>query len=254
MIQYAQLSPSQLPCREVNKTQFVGRVTDLIGSSLDGSKKGPQAFLVEQSANWSLPTHFHEEHQFQVFVNGSGALGNRPISPFEVHYASPHTGYGPLVAGKGGVSYLTLRAMSDTGAWYLPESRARNLRVPKMNAHASPETPIEALDLSLLIESTIESLIRPHGNGLAAWMMKIKRGQPVLLPTGSEHGGGRFLVVCKGSLIMGQHVIGCPGVIWLDPQDEVQADAGSEGVALIVLQFPSEALQSFRLEHFPSPT
>ena len=123
MIQHQTLEGSRARTREVQKTQFVGQVTDLILPDDQVPSPRPQAFLVEQSANWTLPPHFHQEHQFQVFVGGRGSLGAHPVAHLAVHYASPHSGYGPLVSGDQGLAYLTLRAVGDTGAWYLPEQR-----------------------------------------------------------------------------------------------------------------------------------
>ena len=127
--------------RVVNKAQFVGVVTDLfVSEAISGPR--PQSFLVEQSANWTLPTHFHLQHQFQVFIAGSGSLGKTPIHPLTVHYASPHSGYGPLISESDGISYFTLRAMSDTGAWYLPEAREHlKTRIKKQQLHAEPTRP-----------------------------------------------------------------------------------------------------------------
>jgi hypothetical protein len=130
--------------RDVRKTQFVGSVTELILPVEGRPAPRPQAFLVEQSPNWQLPVHFHLEHQFQVFVAGGGSIGRQPISLLDVHYASPHSGYGPLVSGDAGVSYLTLRAVGDTGAWYLPEMRDKCLRIPKVQAHGSTQRPMSA--------------------------------------------------------------------------------------------------------------
>lgn len=90
------------------KPQFAGYVTDLILPESDGGEWS-QAFLVEQTANWTLPTHFHLEHQFQVVVAGGGNLEPLSIAPLTLHYASPHSAYVPLVPGAEGISQGALR-------------------------------------------------------------------------------------------------------------------------------------------------
>ena len=249
MILYQGLDRANLPRRDVNKPQFVGSVTDLIVPREDSPAPRPQAFLVEQSPQWLLPPHFHEEHQFQVFVQGNGSLGSHQVQLYDVHYASPYTGYGPLVAGKDGISYLTLRAVGDTGAWYLPESRGRNLRIPKVGAHASPGGQIDIDSRLALSRPDCEELIKPDPSGLAAWMVRLGPQQSIAQPSGSHLGGGRFLVVAQGELHVFGNVLTTPGVVWLASEDELELQAGSEGLAVLVLQFPAQAAQSFIEAH-----
>jgi hypothetical protein len=249
MIRYQALDRAQLPRRDVNKAQFVGVVTDLIPPQEDAPAPRPQAFLVEQIPNWSLTPHFHEEHQFQVFVQGDGSLGSKPVDLFAVHYASPHTGYGPLVSGENGISYLTLRAVGDTGAWYLPESRERNLRIPKVGAHASPATLVDDAALSTLASPQTEVLIELRPSGLAAWLLQLGPGQRMPQPLGAEQGGGRFLVVAQGLLSLPQATLPPPGVVWVGAEDALEVTAGPQGLALLVVQFPAEAAQSFIEAH-----
>src|SRR5262245_3090879 len=87
---------------------FRGHVTDIIGS-LEEPRGEPQAFVVEQAPNWTLRPHYHLMHQFQVAIAGSGMLGRHPLAPFTVHYASPESGYGPIVSGDQGLTYITIR-------------------------------------------------------------------------------------------------------------------------------------------------
>lgn len=248
MIRHQALEREHLPHRDVNKAQFVGTVTDLISPNDDGPSPRPQAFLVEQTPNWSLTPHFHEEHQFQVFVQGTGSLGNTPVHLHDVHYASPHTGYGPLKSGEQGISYLTLRAVGDTGAWYLPESRERNLRIPKVSAHASA-TVLPCAALLALTAPRTEVLIQTRESGLAAWLLHLGPKQTLPPPADAELGGGRFWVVTQGTLSVGDTEIPPPGVVWVGAQDHLDIVAGPQGLTLQVLQFPAEAAQSFRQAH-----
>jgi len=231
--------------REVRKPQFVGSVTELI-LPVDGRPAPrPQAFLVEQSPQWQLPAHFHLEHQFQVFVAGGGTIGRQPVTLLDVHYASPHSGYGPLVSGEAGISYLTLRAVGDTGAWYLPEMREKCLRIPKVQAHATPRTSLTAQGLRELGEPQVETLIEPRPGGLAAWLVRLGSGQRCPQPPGAEAGGGRFVVVSQGSLRLADTSLQALAVAWVGPDDTLDLVAGDAGLEAAILQFPAEAARSF---------
>ncbi len=232
--------------RAVAKPQFVGFVTDLIIPDQATSAPRPQAFLVEQSANWTLPTHFHEEHQFQVFVAGGGTIGKHPVELLTVHYASPHSGYGPLISGAEGISYFTLRAVGDTGAWYLPEQREHlQLRVKKQQAHAALPSQITTQELLHLPQPCEEVLISPDVSGLAAWLVRLSPGQAAPAPAISEVGGGRFYVVTKGSLLTNSDELTGLATVFVSHDETLVLQAGAQGLEVLVLQFPAAAASSF---------
>jgi hypothetical protein len=231
--------------RDVRKVQFVGSVTELIRPSQGGAAPRPQAFLVEQSPRWQLPVHFHREHQFQVFVAGGGSIGRQSLGLLDVHYASPHSAYGPLMSGDAGVSYLTLRAVGDTGAWYMPEMRDKCLRIPKVQAHASAQSMIAPQELLALDEPGIETLIEPRPGGLAAWLVRMGRGGRCPQPPGADAGGGRFVVVTQGSLASPEATLPALSIAWVGAEDTLDLVAGEAGLEAAVLQFPAEAARSF---------
>lgn len=245
MILHQTLDRARAGSREVRKPQFVGRITDLIVPDAGSPAPRPQAFLVEQSAHWTLPTHFHVEHQFQLFVAGGGTIGKRPVEPLDVHYASPHSGYGPLISAGEGISYLTLRAVGDTGAWYLPEQREKNLRIPKVQAHGAPRDSVSSRDLAALASPTTQALIEPTQAGPAAWLLRLGAGQRLAQPQGQASSGGRFVVVTRGGLRLDGSEIDALGVAWLDVSETLVLQAGAQGLEAVVLQFPRQAAQSF---------
>lgn len=246
MIQHQTLDRSRAPTRQVRKAQFVGQVTDLILPDDGAPAPRPQAFLVEQSANWTLPPHFHQEHQFQVFVGGGGRLGAHAVPHLAVHYASPHSGYGPLVSGDQGLAYLTLRAVGDTGAWYLPEQREHlQLRIPKRQAHGAPALAMDLASIAALAQPQLEVLMAADAAGLAAWLLRCPGGATGPWPAGAQAGGGRFVVVHQGSLVLPDGHLDALGVAWAAPGDDMRLTAGPQGVEAVVLQFPAGAQQSF---------
>lgn len=238
------LARAQPRRRLVDKPQFRGYVTDLIGSGLERSdlagQPAPQAFLVEQPPNWELQSHFHLRHQFQVFIRGSGMLGKHAVGPLGVHYASPHSGYGPLVAGDEGIWYLTLRVVSDTAAWYLPDAREHlKLRIAKQQVHAGPVE--REVDLASLEQAQLETVIELDSAGLGAWLMRLPAGATCDAPAGAESGSGRFYVVMKGSLHLEDEELKGLAAVFTGPTDPftLRASASAE---VLVLQFPAAAL------------
>lgn len=148
--------------------------SDLIASdAAEGGTWRPQAFLVEQDPDSVILPHFHEENEFQVFVEGEGAIGRNALRPVAVHYAGRHTGYGPITAGHCGLWYFSLRAIADPGARFLPEARERMERGPKRH----------------LMGETIE--LQP--DGIAAWVSSSQD-----FP--SHPGAARFYVVLAGAI------------------------------------------------------
>jgi hypothetical protein len=228
--------------RAVNKAQFVGVVTDLFESDAISGPR-PQSFLVEQSAHWTLPTHFHLQHQFQVFIAGGGSLGKTPIHPLTVHYASPHSGYGPLISDAEGISYFTLRAMSDTGAWYLPEAREHlKTRIKKQQLHAEPADLILESSLVNWPAPSQESLLDLDAGGLAAWLLRLPPKTKIPAPEGQDLGGGRFYLVSKGSAVIREALMPAWSTAYVTRDETLDIESGSEGLEILVLQFPEAAL------------
>jgi hypothetical protein len=155
--------------------------SDLIKADSIEAGWSPQAFLVEQDAGSTILPHYHERNEFQVVVEGGGSFGRHPVRPVTAHYAARHTGYGPIVSGKDGLWYFSLRANTDPGARFLPEARATMEKGPKRHILAEP------VDGSLA-----KTVIEPQPDGVAAWVLK----QPMPAPGDAA----RFYVVLAGEV------------------------------------------------------
>ena len=226
--------------RQNDKATFRGFVTDFIVPE-PGDQLRPQAFLVEQNPNWVLPTHFHRQHQFQVITAGNGTLGRVPVEPLCVHYASPESGYGPLTAGADGISYLTLRAVSDQGAWYLPESREVMQRgIRKQQEHGKPEKYLSEDEVRGLGAPTVEVLIAPQESGLATYLLRLPSNHVAAAPSG-ERTGDRFYVVTKGSMVVAGKSLMALATAFVSHDEPLDLQSGSEGLEVLVLQFPDVA-------------
>lgn len=244
MMQQQTHARAKSACRSVAKAQFVGTVTDFLVADPQSHPR-PQAFLVEQSANWCLPTHFHLEHQFQVFVAGGATLGKNSVTPPSVHYASPHSAYGPLNSGAEGVSYFTLRLLSDDGAWYLPEARDKlKLRIPKRQAHGAPSGNVTVAQLNALAAPAQETLIEPEAGGLAAWIIRLPPNTSASAPPPHAMGAGRFYVVTQGTLRANGEELPRLSTLFASPDDSLDLISGSSGLEVVIVQYPAEALVS----------
>ena len=229
----------------LRKDTFEGHITDLIATS-QTRQPGEQAFLVEQDPNWVTPAHYHGEHQFQVVTGGHGAIGRHEVKPLCVHYVAPETGYGPIVAGEAGVSYLTLRMAGDTGAWYLHKPGSRERMQPGLKReqqHGAPQASISADGLAQLTHTSQEVLIAPRADGLAAHLLRVAPGQAFTLATDHAH-GGRYYVVTQGSVQMALAQGQALTVAFASADEMVTLTAGPKGAEVLVLQFPAQALQA----------
>ena len=229
--------------KAVVKDTFEGAVTDLIATH-EARQAGAQAFLVEQAPNWVTPPHFHLEHQFQVVTAGSGAIGRHAAAPLTVQYAAPETGYGPITAGPEGISYLTLRAAGDTGAWYLHKPGSRERMQPgrkREQQHGVPATPLATDALAALGAATVDALIAPRADGLAAHLLRVPPGGDLALPALHPH-AGRYYVVTQGAVRIAGADASAMSVAFASADENPTLVAGPSGAEVLVLQFPQAAL------------
>jgi hypothetical protein len=134
----------------------------------------PMLYLVEQDANTTIPTHFHQVTQFQVAVAGSGKIGERDLRPVTVHYTNAFTGYGPLHASSEGMSYFTVRNAFDPGLRPLPEAKQELLEARQTPAGNQPLNIVaEPVEISDHIEQSTQQSLLAHENGAGALMHRL---------------------------------------------------------------------------------
>jgi len=223
---------------------FSGYRTDFILKK-NGCWPAPQAMLIEQDPGTTVRTHYHDRHQFQIFLNPAGSIGRRETGTFALHYTTPESAYGPLVARDTALSYLTLRAVStDTGAFFIPESREQmRAGLPKRQLHTMPPTLSDITARKLRASVETEILITPDDTGVAAWILRLPPGVHLDAPYHAPS-GGRFYVVASGSLMHDHEELMEQATLWASPEDEpVNLTAGTNGLELVVVQFPEAARQ-----------
>lgn len=245
MIKMQTLEQAQPRRTYFRKDTFEGHITDLIATS-QTRQPGEQAFLVEQDPNWVTPAHYHLEHQFQVVTGGYGAIGRHEVKPLCVHYAAPQTGYGPIVAREAGVSYLTLRMAGDTGASYLHKPGSRERMQPGLTReqqHGAPQASISCEALAQLADTTVEVLIAPRADGLAAHLLRMAPKQTHRLAPDYPY-GGRYYVVTQGAVDLAPTKNQALAVVFASADEQLALTAGPKGAEVLVLQFPVQALHA----------
>lgn len=242
MIRAETLDAARSSRLEIRNPEFGGAITYFFESPGE-PPPAPQAFLVEQNPGIVLRPHFHPQHQFQVVADGEATLGRHALTPFSVHYTSPESGYGPIVSGPHGLSYLTLRAVTCKGAHYLPESRGQmHAGLAKQQITVEAPAISHAAALRSRSKAMCEVLIAPHDSGLAAWLLRVPPGGKVRAP--SIKGGGRFHVVVAGAMLLGDKRYPRLSPVFVSANErKFSASADEEGLEVMVLQFPVDALQ-----------
>ncbi|MBI5277441.1 MAG: hypothetical protein HY854_13380 [Burkholderiales bacterium] len=204
-----------------------------------GPGLAPTVFLVEQPPHAVLAPHFHTHNQFQVVKQGAGTLGPHAVGPGSVHYAGAYTGYGPLVAGAGGLSYFTIRAAYETGAHFLPLARDQLKRGPKRHAQGPVHEPLSAEALAALPSVRRVQLIELQED-LEVFALQLPPGTPLELP--APRGAGQFQLLLAGALDTPQARLQAWESRYLSPGEATRdGAAGPGGLHLLVLQMPATA-------------
>ena len=221
----------------VVKPDLVGAKSEWMATGTD-PKLSPTIFLIEQPAGMTLPAHFHHNNQFQIFVEGSGKIGPRALSPVTVHYAGAYTAYGPLAAGPQGLKYFTVRTVCETGGVMVAQSEGQWPAGPRRHATAKPLAPRSAADLLAMREAEETTVIPTAEDGLAArsYAVPPKTTIPSLDPGLGE---GAFLFIISGSLIVNGAELTPWESIYLSRDEVVPSiTAGAEGAHFLLLVPP----------------
>jgi len=160
-----------------------------------------------------------------------------------IHYASREAGYGPLVSNSEGLHYFTLRARSDSGAWYLP--KFKDQMQSGLKKRQDTVGPIQLLQGPLHPDrAEVQTVIELTDTGLGAWAVQGIANLPVSPPSPAV-GGGRFYVVIDGEVTYeGQRLPSLACVFVSADENTPEFLAGPEGARLLVLQLPESAIAS----------
>ena len=214
-------------------TLYMGAAPDNAAASMGRSgddKSLPQAYLVEQPANATVPPHFHDTDQFQVFVAGAASFGKQKVRPLSLHYAGGHTPYGPIVTTDRGARYFTLRANWDSGAKPMPQSRDR--LKPVRRCHRLAE------DITADGTAGRTDVLPGEADGLGASLFTLAPGQTETLDLDIA-GGGQYALVTAGSVRHDGAGLGKHSCLYRFAEEApLTLTAGPDGAAVLLMQFP----------------
>ena len=221
-------------------TRYLGALPDNVDPTRPASKKhrlSAQAYLIEQPPQSTIPAHYHDTNQYQVFLDGAAVFGKQKIGPLAVHYASGHTPYGPIVCDQQGVTYLTLRNCWDSGGKSMPQSRA-TLQPVKRRFHMVED--IDVPDATKTSGAVQDQLLPCEADGLGVSRFTI--GPHATSDLALPHAGaGRYAMVVSGSLAVQSTKLDKASCLYI-AEDKAAAVAGPQGAVVIVMQFPPEAV------------
>lgn len=223
-----------------NKMELLAR-----GGAGPTAAGGPMAYLVEQATGSTVAPHFHEVEQFQLFIGGGGRIGTHPLAAVTVHYAGPHSPYGPIAADAQGVQYVTLRRRWDPGAQWMPDS-APKLRAMGQRQHVAwTSEPVAGLDETCAPGAVAATDLTPapaaqQPGGERARVVRAGAGASLdaVLGVPGWRAHDRYWWLLQGQLLDAQGSMAPRDCTWL-PAGALPADlrAGPEGVALVEVRF-----------------
>ena len=218
------------------RTEFMGKRSDTVVLN------NPQAFLVELAPHATIQAHFHQVDQFQITVAGNGTLGRNAAAAVALRYADHHTAYGPIDAGPFGLSFFTIRALSDTGSVLVRAPDYKDFLKPSKQRHAL----IEGIALSTEPvlqnrgEIAMENLLPDvdGSDGLGAYMLRVGAGMKTTGPD-PRATGGQFYLVLNGSLQYEAASYPVWSTVYASASDQpLELSGGAHGFEALILNFP----------------
>jgi hypothetical protein len=199
----------------------------------------PQAFLVEMGSETpTLRVHYHPVDQFQLFVRGGGRFGAHRVDRWTVHYSDRFTPYGPLLSDEDGLAFLTLRAASNNGAFYMPEAREELAgSLADVSGQPRRSSTFALGEVAATVHSSRWEDVISADDGLRIVVGRVESSRPVIWP--EIEGAGAYVILLSGQVLTGGLALGEGSIGWADPGDNAHAaESSTEGATIALLQFP----------------
>ena len=195
---------------------------------------GPQAFLVQVlDPGGRIRPHFHDVDQFQVIVEGDGAIGKQPLHPVTAQYADAYTPYGPIVAKDHGLSFFTLRQCASSGLFVMPGSKSKMPGRAGRNLAARFVTG----EIPPVGSEVIRVPLAEADDGLQIIGLRLATNQKATaMPV---QAGGQYLLVCGGALIHEGLRLPPHSLLYVEAGEATPVlQAGPLGAEVLIMQFP----------------
>jgi hypothetical protein len=197
-----------------------------------GDLNTPHACLVDHpTPGGTIRAHFHDVDQFQIFTDGTGRIGKHRVQPGSVHYTDQCTTYGPIVNDNSGLKYMTLRPARDSGAKFMPGSKALLTKRPG-------RTRYYQIDMTQLQSGASTRQLSEETDGVSVCELK-SAAREILpgLPVGLEFSRG-FYTVLNGSVILEGRALPRESCIYVDAGKPLEgALAGNDGAIVVFASF-----------------
>tara|TARA_B100002051_G_C16550212_1_gene542190 strand:+ start:68 stop:838 length:771 start_codon:yes stop_codon:yes gene_type:complete len=199
-----------------------------------------QAYYVEQPAFSTVPAHFHDTNQFQVFLDGKAVFGKKPINSVTVHYAGGHTPYGPIITENSAIKYLTLRNKWDSGGKKMPEERKNLVDVSRV-FYLSDKLNVDNKIKKNVTETEIDTILWEETSmlGIAIFYIPHSKECNFAFP---KMGYGKYCLVLSGSLLHNSNKIKPLSCLYLEKDELVDLKSGDDGAVVLSMQFPIEPI------------
>ncbi len=211
------------------------------------TKPGPQATMSELATNETIQPHFHGVTMYQLFIAGSGTIGNRgqQLQPLTIQFKDHHTAYGPIVSGDQGLTFVALRMYSaHSKPVYLKEEGYRDALRPSKRRNLTSE-PIP-LSTEPVLQNRREALwqtLLQADDGMHAQVVRLGANMSVQAPD-PRIAGGYYIFVANGNLVHDKAVLPLWSMVVVENNEsEYTIQAGDKGLEALVLQYPNEPRQ-----------
>ncbi len=207
---------------------------------------GPQATMSEWNCNETIVPHFHGVSMFQLFIAGSGTIGNRgqQLKPLTVQFKDHHTAYGPIVSGPYGLTFVALRMFTaDSEPIYLSRPDYREKLKPSKRRNLTSEPVSFSIDPILKHRAEViwETLLKGDDE-MHAQIVRLGANMKAQGPDPSKS-GGYYVFVGNGNLVHeGETLPKWSMVVVESNESEFTIQAGDEGLEALVLEYPKADL------------
>jgi len=212
--------------------------------SSDHEAPGPQATLSELRAHEAVSPHFHGVSMFQLFIAGTGTIGNqgKELKPLTVQFKDHHTAYGPIVAGPQGLCFVALRMYTgNSKPVYLDQPGYRDKLKPSKRRNLTSTQVGFSIEPVMQDRKEVawETLLEAD-DGMHAQVVRLGADMTVKGPD-PKIAGGYYVFVGNGSIIReGKELPEWSMVVVENTEEAFEICAGKKGLEALVLQYPRE--------------
>jgi len=198
--------------------------------------------------------HFHGVTMFQLFIAGSGTIGNqgKELKALTIQFKDHHTAYGPITAGPQGLCFVAMRMYTgNSEPIYLDKPGYREKLKPSKRRNLTSEPVAFSIEpvMAARTEPVWETMLEAD-DGMHASVVRLGANKSVSGPD-PKAASGYYLFVGNGSVVHDGQDLPKWSMIVVEPTEtSFDIRAGANGAEVLVLQYPREdqAMEAFKAE------